>query len=161
MEHTGGLIRNNIVMNCADVGLYLNRAKDTLVLNNLFYRTMGIDVRFEQSTAEIKNNIVDGKIKSRDGGTFSSSHNLVFRGLTNIFGPQPQDCFADPARTDFRLKDGRDILDKGLPHGDIAHLDICGQSWGKKPNIGPFAYSNLPLCTLLDFSGAEQTAGKP
>ncbi len=82
-----GLVVMITILSGAYILLVANKMKSIVlaekVLNNLFYHTMGIDVRFEQSTAEIINNILDGKIRTRDGGTFSSSHNLVFKGLAN------------------------------------------------------------------------------
>jgi len=77
-EHTGGIIRNNIVMHCAnDVGIYLNRAKDSLIVHNTLYNTLGIDVRFEQSTAVINNNVISGRIKLRGNASFEENNNLV------------------------------------------------------------------------------------
>lgn len=68
-EHTGGAIKNNFVVNCSqDVGIYLNKAKNTEVIHNSLVNTLGIDVRFSQSSANIINNITTGKIRSRDGG---------------------------------------------------------------------------------------------
>ena len=46
-EHTGGIIRNNIIARCpADVGIYLNRAAHTQIYSNLLVANAGIDVRF-------------------------------------------------------------------------------------------------------------------
>lgn len=152
VEHTGGLVRNNVVMNCSDVGLYLNKARDTLVLNNIFYRTMGVDVRFEASTAEIRNNILTGRIRSRDGGTYQESHNLVqAQGLKGMFRPDFEDIFSDPDRADFRLKNPGPIVDQGFRHEKLVE-DFCGSRRGQKPDIGPFEYEEKSICALLDFS---------
>lgn len=152
IEHTGGMVRNNVVMNCSDVGLYLNKARDTLVLNNIFYRTMGIDVRFEASTAEIRNNILTGRIRSRDGGTFVESNNLVAgSGIRGVFRPDFEDLFADPDRADFRLLNPGPIVNQGVRH-DKLRDDFCGLIRGGNPDLGPFEYGEQPLCRLLDFS---------
>src|SRR5262249_50712195 len=34
VEHDGGTMRNNIIVNCTDVGIYLNRGKDSHILYN-------------------------------------------------------------------------------------------------------------------------------
>ncbi len=156
VEHTGGLVRNNVVMNCSDVGLYLNKARESTVLNNTFYRTMGVDVRFEESTAEIRNNILDGRIRSRDGGTFEESHNLVLSkgGIGGLFRSDMQDIFTDPDRADFTLKDGERITDQAAGHPRLQQ-DLCGNPRGDYPDIGPFEYWEDSWCTLLDFSSAQ------
>lgn len=81
VEHTNGLIINNIIMNCpGEVGIYLNRASQTRIYNNTLYRTFGIVVRYPESTVEISNNLVSGSILTRDGGqVLAESHN-VFTG---------------------------------------------------------------------------------
>lgn len=63
------VIRNNLILNCSDVGVYVNKGKDSVINNNIFYKTSGIDVRFPTSSATILNNIFDGRIRERDGGT--------------------------------------------------------------------------------------------
>ncbi|MFO8030979.1 MAG: right-handed parallel beta-helix repeat-containing protein [Desulfohalobiaceae bacterium] len=157
VEHTGGLVRNNVVMNCPDVGLYLNKARETTVLNNTFYRTMGVDVRFEESTAEIRNNIIDGKLRSRDGGIFKESHNLLLSqgGLGGLFKADMQDIFADPNRADFTLLDRDSIVDQGTAH-DRLRQDFCDNPRSQQPDIGPVEYGDHSLCNVLDFSVTEQ-----
>ena len=53
-EHQNGILRNNLIVNCSDVGIYLNRAQDTLVDHNTLYATAGIDVRFPTSSATLR-----------------------------------------------------------------------------------------------------------
>ncbi|HET8728057.1 MAG TPA: chondroitinase-B domain-containing protein [Alphaproteobacteria bacterium] len=73
---TGGVMANNIVMNCNEVGIYLNRAGSTRILHNLLYGTAGIDVRYPESTAIIRNNILSGAIRERDGGSAIADGNI-------------------------------------------------------------------------------------
>ena len=69
-EHQNGMMRNNLIVNCpADVGIYLNAATSTRLYHNTLIDTTGIDVRFPSSTADIRNNLVSGQIRNRDGGT--------------------------------------------------------------------------------------------
>lgn len=77
-KHVGGVMRNNVIMNCpADAAIYVNASKDVRILNNTIYNANGIDVRFPESSAEIRNNIVAGGIRSRDGGRFVAQSNIV------------------------------------------------------------------------------------
>jgi parallel beta-helix repeat protein len=86
-EHTGGIMRNNVVLNCLDVGIYLNRAHDSLITNNTLLMTSGIDVRFPQSSAVISDNILTGGIRPRDGGKIDELKNLAFGTKAGIVLP--------------------------------------------------------------------------
>ena len=88
-RHSHGVMRNNIVMNCpADVGIYVNKGKDSHIYNNLLFNTGGIDVRFEQSQALLQNNIVTGSIRARNGGQFNEDSNLLAGSwLGIVLGP--------------------------------------------------------------------------
>lgn len=103
IEDISEIIRNNVIMLCKDVGIYLNKAADTYIFHNLLYNTLGIDVRFPQSYALIENNILSGRISDRDGGTSDRSTNLMMKN--RLF--QTADSarwFLDPDRADFTLK---------------------------------------------------------
>ena len=78
IEHTGGIMRNNVILNCSDVGIYLNKAHDSVIANNTLLMTAGIDVRFPKSNAIIKNNILTGAIRERDGGRAEIQKNVMF-----------------------------------------------------------------------------------
>jgi parallel beta-helix repeat protein len=77
VEHDGGTIRNNIIASCSDVGVYLNRAKDTKVLYNTLVGTAGIDFRFATTTGVAIGNLMTGTIRPRDGGTVMDSGNMT------------------------------------------------------------------------------------
>jgi hypothetical protein len=158
-EHTNGIARNNIVMYCSDVGLYLNKAKDTEVLNNVFYETIGIDVRFPESTALVTNNLVSGRILDRNGGTSVRKNNLV-RTLSS--GPLNlrngfQDWFVDPAAGNFAVREGqsKDIVDRGEAT-NLVWEDFCSNPRDTKPDIGAMEYgSGLEPCSLFGERGGK------
>lgn len=78
VKHSNGIIRNNVIMNCPeDVGIYVNTSPGTKIYNNTLYDTFGIDVRFPQSSADIRNNIISGGVKVRDGARITSGTNLT------------------------------------------------------------------------------------
>ncbi|MDD5036565.1 MAG: right-handed parallel beta-helix repeat-containing protein [Methylococcaceae bacterium] len=77
-EHSHGVIRNNVILQCSDVGIYLNRAQDSLIEHNTLLSTLGIDVRFPQSSAKVVNNILSSALREREGGRIESTDNLVF-----------------------------------------------------------------------------------
>ena len=76
-EHTGGTMRNNVIVNCSDVGIYLNKSKDTKILFNTLIATNGVDFRFASTTGEADGNVLASKIRGRDGGTFTAKTNLM------------------------------------------------------------------------------------
>jgi parallel beta-helix repeat protein len=86
-EHSQGVIRNNIILNCSDVGIYLNRARETLIEHNTLLLTSGIDVRFEQSSASVRRNIVTGVIRERNGGRLENADNSVFGHAAGMYLP--------------------------------------------------------------------------
>ncbi|HEX6903646.1 MAG TPA: right-handed parallel beta-helix repeat-containing protein [Thermoanaerobaculia bacterium] len=120
-EHRNGVMRNNIIENCSqDVGIYLNKAQNTKVYNNTLYNTTGIDVRFTASTADLRNNILSGAIRNRDGGTSTKASNR--EGVTLA---QFALWFLNPAGAVFTLLDGSQIVDLGQYLPEVPD-DYCG-----------------------------------
>lgn len=101
-EHRGGTVRNNVVVDCPDVGVYLNRAQDSRVVHNTLLLTRGIDVRFPTSTGLVAGNVLSGRVLGRDGGRARERDNLVltaavttrcFPGLARLdLAPAPDAC---------------------------------------------------------------------
>jgi hypothetical protein len=149
-EFTNGVIRNNIIVNCpVDVGIYLNRATDTLVHNNLILNSLGIDSRFSTSSVRVFNNIIDGRVKERDGGKAVGDHNLLVSGK-NFQGIELGELFKGLAGLNLvPAVKGKVMLEgKGapLPDGGAA-IDICGNPRDpKSPDIGPVEYKNGKPC---------------
>ena len=89
IQHYKGTIRSNIIMNCPkDVGIYLNSAANTKVINNTILNTLGVDVRFSGSFAVIANNLIEGRIKGRDNGRYREVNNIVEKDLDEFFPNQ-------------------------------------------------------------------------
>ncbi|MGN8158386.1 right-handed parallel beta-helix repeat-containing protein [Salinisphaera sp. RV14] len=78
-ETRGGVIRDNVIHDTDDAGIYLNKAHDFLVQGNTVLRngpgTGAIESRFPGSSGIIRDNRVSGPIKTRDGGTARTEHN--------------------------------------------------------------------------------------
>jgi parallel beta-helix repeat protein len=87
-EHSDGVIRNNIVINCSDVGIYINKARNSLIEHNTLFLTLGIDIRFPQSSAEVRSNIVSGSIRARDGSNVNSYDNQTFGTSLGMLFPK-------------------------------------------------------------------------
>jgi hypothetical protein len=146
-EHQGGTVRNNLIVNCPqDVGIYLNEAAGTGVYDNTLIATTGIDVRFVASTADIRNNLVSGQIRNRDGGTSTQSANLT--GVTTV---QYQQWFADPLAADLTLLDGTAFVDLAEPLAAVPD-DYCGAIRGTAPDRGAVEYGG-PICETTQAGG--------
>ncbi len=141
-EHQNGVLRNNIVLNCpTDVGVYLNEATNTKLYNNTLINTTGVDVRFSTSTADIRNNLLDGKIRDRDGGSHSGAANLESVPLATL-----QAWFADPLAADLSLVDGAQLVDAGDPSAEVAD-DFCTNLRDDGlPDIGAVEYDGDGPC---------------
>ena len=148
-EHERGTLRNNLIVNCpADVGIYLNEALDTRIYDNTLIATTGIDVRFTASTADIRNNLVSGQIRNRDGGTSTQSANL-----TGITTPQYEQWFADPLAADLTLLDGTAFVDLAEPLIAVPD-DYCGRSRGATPDRGAVEYGGT-ICDTTQAGGGS------
>jgi hypothetical protein len=98
-------------------------------------------VRFPDSSADLRNNLLGGSIRNRDGGTSTSSG--------DVSGVDPAtfaDWFVDPANADFRLRDGSAIVDQGVAVAWVA-TDFCGTPRNDGfPDVGALEYVPEPAC---------------
>ncbi|SNS82036.1 Right handed beta helix region [Noviherbaspirillum humi] len=88
-EQQESVIRENLIAHCSDDGIYLNKAAQSQVRQNVLIDTAGIAVRFAQSSAEISGNQVDGTIRQRDGALLRSADNDTTSGLGLFLGWHP------------------------------------------------------------------------
>ncbi|WPC72906.1 right-handed parallel beta-helix repeat-containing protein [Vibrio porteresiae] len=142
------IIRNNIVFHCSDVGIYLNGGRDTLINNNTVYNTNGIDVRFEESSAMIFNNIVSGHVRVRDDAkVIAQAGNKIYpRGFfTNK--EELNSLFVSPETGNFTFADSKTDLSKGASPYPLQQneklADFCGDDIANKQQfIGAFQNSS-------------------
>ena len=144
-EHRSGIMRNNIIINCSrDVGIYLNRAEQSQIHNNLLYNNLGIDVRFESSTASITNNIISGRIKNRNGGQSTSAGNVI---AGDCLGSTRSGCelnkiYQGPDHADFRMKNLDNPIWQTSAVAPQITDDFCGKPLPELTNPGPIQYAN-------------------
>lgn len=104
-EQDRGVIESNLIMACSDDGIYLNKAAASRIINNTLIDTGGIEVRFVESTADVEGNLVDGKIRSRDGGLIRARDNIDTNMLSLFVGYHPvRNMFIDPSTMDLRWR---------------------------------------------------------
>jgi parallel beta-helix repeat protein len=140
-EHQNGVMRNNLIANCSDVGIYLNRAQNTTLDHNTLHATTGIDVRFATSSATLRNNVLAGAIRNRDGGMSTQSGNLANVALATL-----EAWFLDPGAGDFRAQDVSMLVDQGVAGTGVTD-DFCGSARGDGANdLGALEYDGIGDC---------------
>jgi hypothetical protein len=147
-EQDSSVFRNNIVGNCPDeVGLYLNKSHNTEIYNNLIFSTRGVDLSGDQTTANLYNNIIDGRILAKNTSSYSSDNNInpFFNALINR--PVSKWIFADPESGNFRIKNTAFLNKTGTAISKEA-LDLCGNPHLPDPHPGPINYSSPALCQV-------------
>jgi len=134
-EQERGVLRANLIVGCSDVGIYLNSAADTMVEDNTLVDTAGIDVRFTTSSARLDGNLVDGPIRSRDGGLLHLGDNRDAALWKSYAGQHPvRALFAAPGRADFRWND--EAPARAAPRRD--GVDLCGAARSRVSAYGAF-----------------------
>ena len=134
VEQEGGVLRANLVASCSDDGVYLNNAAATQLTHNTLIDTGGVQVRFAGSSADIDGNLVDGAIRSRDGGVLRMNDNrstgiaLLYTGYHPVRG-----LFVNPGAFDFSW-------DGTAPRRSVATRapDLCGKARPALPAYGAF-----------------------
>ena len=150
-EHQGGVMRNNFVLACSDVGIYLNAAASSGIHSNTLFDTTGIDVRFTASSADLRDNLLSGQIRNRDGGTSTEGSNLEMVSLAEW-----EAWFADPAAADFTLGDGSAIVDAGASVAAVTD-DYCGAFRASgPPDLGAVEYPVAAPCLTATAGGGTE-----
>jgi len=133
-EHEQGYIRANLIVGCSDAGIYANSAAGTSIFHNTLVDTGGIDVRFPESSALVEGNLVDGAIRSRQGGRVHETDNLKTPIAALYAGWHPvRKLFVAPQEFDFRWNEAppRRRL-------DAPAMDLCGKERPVLARYGAF-----------------------
>jgi hypothetical protein len=134
-EQVGGVIEANLIAFCSDDGIYLNRSAASKILHNTLIDTGGISVRFAESSADVEGNLVDGAIRSRDGGLIHAGGNYgtpttqLYLGMHSI-----RDLYFNPEELDLRWKD----TPPRRANSGAAPLSLCDTGRRTNPVYGAF-----------------------
>lgn len=74
-EHKDGLIANNIVLDCVDEGVDINRSVGALVAHNTLINTAGVAMRRGPASARVYGNLLEGGLRNRDAGPWKLEMN--------------------------------------------------------------------------------------
>jgi hypothetical protein len=115
-------MRANLIAGCSDVGIYLNSAAGTQLVDNTVLDTAGVQVRFPTSSATLEGNLVDGPLRADEGGVLRTGDNLATPIWQLYLGRHAQrGLFADPLRLDLLWRDEVPQRD-----GEAQALGLCG-----------------------------------
>ena len=121
-EHTNGTMRNNIIVACSDVVIYLNKSKNTHILSNTLIATSGVDFRFASTGGEARGNLLESAIRDRDGATHTDADNL-----SGLMTADFTAMYLDPLKGDLRKKgDLAKLLQKAPILATVAD-DYCAR----------------------------------
>lgn len=136
VEHEGGTMRNNVVARCSDVGIYLNRAKDSRILHNTLIATTGIDFRFPTTSGEARGNVLTGAIRNRETATGTFDGNL-----TDVSQATFEGLYTAPLVGDLRKKgDLSALLGKASPVTGVTD-DYCARTRTQPFDLGALQHS--------------------
>lgn len=139
-EQDNSVIQSNLIASCSDDGIYINRAASSKILHNTLIDTGGIVVRFLESSADVQGNLVDGSIRSRDGGLLRASGN-VETSMTRLYlGLHPvRRMYVDAGTLDLAWRS------QAIPRAsEVAVPDLCAASRPPAPAYG--AFENFSPC---------------
>ena len=151
VEQQGGVLRSNLVASCSDDGVYLNNAAATRMEHNTIIDTGGVQVRFAGSSADMEGNLVDGDIRSSDGGVLRLTDNRS-TGMAMLYaGYHPvRSLFADAARFNFAWQG--DAPRRSVP---TTAPDLCGGARPPTPAYG--AFEDVGPCMQLRLSASQNS----
>ena len=134
-EHSGGVMRNNVIVNCSDVGIYLNRARSTQVLFNTLISTAGVDFRYASTSGEAHGNLLSSAIRARDSATFNAGTNR-----TQVSAATFEGWYVAPLQGNLTLEGNvSSLLGAAGAHAQVTD-DWCGRP---RPASGPFTLGAL------------------
>ncbi len=137
-DHSGGLVRNNVIVNLnrwADEAVEANAARDVRIDHNTVFTEgstpWSISLRFAASDALVRNNLTNHRVFLRDGGQATLDGNVT---------SARRSWFVDAPNGDMHLAPaGRPAIDAGVAIADItSDFDRAARPAGRAPDAGAF-----------------------
>jgi hypothetical protein len=142
VEQADGVMTSNLIAYCSDQGIYLNKAATSSLTHNTLIDTGGINVRFPESTADVRGNLVDGVIVARDGGLLRAEDNIVTANAWLYLGRHPvRHLMVNWALLDLAWQ----TEPPRRSHTSGTDRDLCGSLRSSTPAYG--AFENFLHCT--------------
>lgn len=136
LEHEDGTIKNNVIVGCSDVGVYVNQSKNSKVDYNTLIATAGVDFRFAMTTGEARGNVLAGALRNRDGATGAFANNLE-----NVAASDFSAWYADSLKGDLRKKgDLSPLIGQGAALPNVTD-DYCARARAAPYDLGALQHS--------------------
>jgi parallel beta-helix repeat protein len=146
-EHRGGIIRNNVFIRCQDAAIYINKGQNCKIYNNtLFECGLTIQVRFSESSAWVRNNLLkpaqcsgdEPAVRIREGAILLANETNILAGESDFAVARGSDT-----QIDLHLRLGSAAIDAGVNVGTDVPGDMDGQarSRGGRCDIGADEWS--------------------
>jgi hypothetical protein len=143
-EQDQGVMRANLIAACSDVGIYVNSGAGSRIVHNTLVDTAGVQVRFPESSADIEGNLVDGAIRSRNGGQLRSSDNLDTPIAYAYAGYHPlRKLFAAPTTFNYGWREA-----PPRRAATESATDLCGKA--RPPTATYGAFEDFSACLRRD-----------
>ena len=138
LEHAGGIMRNNIVLNCpAAPGVDINRSQDISIRHNTIYRSWGVVARSPGTVATVRNNLMSGASGTRDGATLVGDGNIEAGFAISAYAPgaaaRLKEQLDDPS-----LKDRLDRFAGWWSDSALGRNDAKLNEWFRDPGKADF-----------------------
>jgi len=130
-EQRAAVAANNVLAHCNDFGIDVNRSASMLIAHNTLINTAGIDIRGSKANATVYGNLLDGRIRERDGAQAKASMNEVLD-----LGRTLED--ADALRLSWRLNV------EAIPSLPVVKDDFCGTARNNATQVGALAEQVSP-----------------
>ncbi|MGR5237545.1 chondroitinase-B domain-containing protein [Vibrio alfacsensis] len=126
------VVKNNIVMHCNDVGLYVNKGKNSYIHNNIFYNTFGLDLRFPQTSGKVFNNVLNGKLRHRENASSLVFNNKIM-SLDYFTGENKmQEIYRSPSIGNFSIIDADSLVIDPMQELNLVNKkDFCDKDSGE------------------------------
>ena len=130
-ELSDSVVANNVVAHCNDFGIDLHRAQNAVVAHNTLINTAGIDARQATTRGVAVGNLLEGRMRARDGARLDELDNATARSLDALL--------AAPNALDLRWHEPSDQV-RATPETE---RDFCGH---RRPALNPPGATLQPRC---------------
>ena len=131
VELSNSVVANNVVAHCNDFGIDLHRARNAVVAHNTLVNSAGIDARHEATQAVAVGNLLEGRVRARDGARLDAHDNAIVNPLASLL--------IEPNALDLRWHETSD----GTRSTPETERDFCGL---RRPPISPPGATVQPTC---------------
>lgn len=142
VEQEAGQMLNNLVTRCSDRGIYLNSAANSSLLHNTVIDTAGVTIRYPESSARLRGNLIDGPLSVRDDAVLHDEGGNRSQVLLSFFGLHPvRTLFLDADALRFEWRSAAPAVIESDP---VRAHDLCGTKLAG--DSVPGAFQDVSAC---------------